>query len=148
MNCDANKLATSFHERMDQKEVMSIQDGFFTPSSKVCLSVKGKCLSSNFQHSIRQHIQGSKHHQHLQRKHGWDNATWSSIDWSAMKGLYLSLGPLQWIKTLKRVHGWLNTGRQKSNISPDAVDVHKCPHCQEANETQEHILLCPAGSAH
>jgi hypothetical protein len=28
MNCDADKLATSFHERMDWKEVMLIQEGF------------------------------------------------------------------------------------------------------------------------
>jgi hypothetical protein len=53
MNCDADKLATSFCERMDWKEVMSIQEGFFAPSSKVCLSVKGKHVSLNFQHFIR-----------------------------------------------------------------------------------------------
>jgi hypothetical protein len=73
---------------------------------------------------------------------------WSSIDWAAMKGSYLSLSPLQWIKTSKHVHGWLNTGQQNSKISPDVIDAHKCPCCQEADETQEHILLCPAGSAH
>jgi hypothetical protein len=105
MNCDADKLTTSFHECMDQKEVMSIEEGFFTPSSKVCLSVKGKRVSSNFQHSIRQHIQGSKHRQHLQWKHGWDNAMWNSINWATMKGLYLLLGPLQWIKTSNCIHG-------------------------------------------
>jgi hypothetical protein len=80
MNCDADKLATSFHECMDRKEVMSIQEGFFTPSSKVCLYDKGKCVSSTFQQSIHQHIQGSKHCQHLQWKHAWDNAMWNSID--------------------------------------------------------------------
>ncbi len=146
MNCDADKLATSFCECMDQREVMSIQEGFFTLSSNVCLSVNGKHMSLNFQHSICQHIQGSKHHQHLQWKHGQDNVMWNSINWATMKGSYLSLGPLKWIKTSKHIHGWLNTGWQKSKISPDAIDAHKCPCCQEANKTQEHILLCPAGS--
>ena len=147
MNCDANKITTSFHGHMDQGDT-PIWEGFFTPSSKVCLSLEGKHVTSNFQHSIHQHIQGSKHCQYLQQKHGWDNAVWNSIDWAAMKGLYLTLGPLKWIKTSKCVHGWLNTGQQKSKISLDAVDAHKCPHCQEADESQEHILLCPPGSAH
>jgi hypothetical protein len=105
-------------------------------------------VSSNFQHSICRHIQGSKHCQHLQRKHGWDNVTWTSINWATMKGSYLSLSPLQRIKNSKCIHGWLNTGWQKSKISPDAVNAHKCPCCLEADETQEHLLLCPAGSAH
>jgi hypothetical protein len=39
------------------------------------------------------------------------------------------------------MHGWLNTGRQKSKISPDAVDSHKRPRCHEPEETQEHILI-------
>jgi hypothetical protein len=117
MNCEADMLATSFRERMDRKEVMSIQERFFTPSSKVCLPVKGKRVSSNFQHSIHWHIQ--------EWKHGWDNAMWSSINWATMKGSYLSLGPLQWIKTSKCVHGWLNTGQQKSKYS-------QCRRCSQA----------------
>ena len=51
-------------------------------------------------------------------------------------------------KTSKSIHGWLNTGSQKSKISPDAVDLHKCPRCQEPNETHEHILTCPNIHAH
>jgi hypothetical protein len=44
--------------------------------------------------------------------------------------------------------GWLNTGHQKSKISMDAVDSHKCPRCHEPNETQEHILKCHHIGAH
>ena len=148
MNCDADKIATRFRARMDKGEITPIREGYFTTSSKVCLSVQGKRVTSNFQHSVRRHIQGRKHRTYLERKHGWDNEVWNSIDWPAMKGSYLTLGPMKRIKTSKRVHGWLNTGRQKSKISPDAVDAHKCPRCQADNESQEHILLCPAGSAH
>jgi hypothetical protein len=46
------------------------------------------------------------------------------------------------------MHGWLNTGQQKSKISPDATDLHKCPRCHEPDETQEHILKCLIVSAH
>jgi hypothetical protein len=37
---------------------------------------------------------------------------------------------------LKSIQGWLNTGRQKSKISPDAVESDKCPRCHEPNETR------------
>ena len=56
--------------------------------------------------------------------------------------------PLKRIKTSKSMHGWLNTGQQKSKISPDATELHKCPRCQEPDETQEHILKCQHVSAH
>jgi hypothetical protein len=46
------------------------------------------------------------------------------------------------------MHGWLNTGCQKSKISPDAVNSHKCPRCHEPEETQEHILKCKHVGAH
>jgi hypothetical protein len=62
-----------------------------------------------------------------------------------LKGLksgFLSLGPLKWVKRSKSMHGWLNTGSQKSKISPDATESHKCPWCLEPNETQEHLLKC------
>jgi hypothetical protein len=48
---------------------------------------------------------------------------WYSIDWKGLKSGYLSLGPLKWIKMSKSTHGWLNTGWEKSKISPDAKDL-------------------------
>jgi hypothetical protein len=57
---------------------------------------------------------------YLQDRHDWDNDTWNSIDWKeGLKSGFLLLGPLKRIKTSKSMHGWLNTGRQKSKISPE-----------------------------
>jgi hypothetical protein len=148
MNCDADEIATRFHTCMDKTEVMPIREGYLTLNSKVCLLVQGKQVTSNFQHLVCHHIQGQKHYTSLKCKHGSNNAVWNSIDWTTMKGAFLTLGPMKWIKTSKQVHGWLNTGQQKSKILPDVVDAHKCPCCQVDNESHEHILLCPAGSAH
>ena len=114
----------------------------------MCITVNGKKITSHVLHKIWLHIQGCKHRKYLQDKHEWDNPTWNSIDWHGLKAAFLSLGPLHHVKTSKSVHGWLNTGHQKSKISPDAVDSHKCPHCQEPNETHEHILTCPDIRAH
>jgi hypothetical protein len=147
MNCDADKIATTFCLQMALGEVKPIQEGFFEPSANVSLIVKGVRITSHYLHKIRLNIQGNKHHMYLQYKHGWSNEVWDSIEWKELKGAFMSLGPLKQIKTSKSIHGWLNTGCQKSKISPDAVDAHKCPQCLQPNETQEHILKCPHAGA-
>jgi hypothetical protein len=148
LNCDADKLAESFRQLMDDRVVKSLKEGFFTDSMEVGITVNGTRVTSHLLHQIRMHVQGSKHRAYLQDKHDWDNSTWNSIDWKGIKSGYLSLGPLKRIKTSKSMHGWLNTGRQKAKISPDATDSHNCPRCHEPNETQEHILKCRHVGAH
>ena len=83
----------------------------------VCITVGGKKITSHILHKIRLHIQGHKHRKYLQDKHEWDNPTWNSINWRGLKAAFLSLSPLHHMKTSKSVHGWLNTGCQKSKIS-------------------------------
>jgi len=148
LNCDADQLATNFRLRIDAGEVKVPKEGFFVHQMAACFFIDGRKITSHVLHSVRSHIQGSKHRKYLQDRHNWSNAVWKSIDWRGLKSGYLSLGPLKRIKTSKSIHGWLNTGRQKSKISPDATDSHKCPRCQLPNETQEHILTCPDVRAH
>jgi hypothetical protein len=148
MNCNANKMAEKFRKLMDDGDVKALKEGFFTDSMEVGITVKGVKVTSHILHQIRLHIQGSKHRKYLQEKHEWDNATWNSIDWKGLKSGFLSLGPLKRVKTSKSTHGWLNTGSQKSKISPDATESHKCPRCLEPNETQEHLLKCQQVGAH
>jgi hypothetical protein len=148
MNCDANKMAKKFRNLMDDGDVKALKEGFFTNSMEVGITVKGVKVISHILHQIRLHIQGSKHRKYLQDKHEWDNATWNSIDWKGLKSGFLSLRPLKRVKTSKSMHGWLNTGSQKSKISPDATESHKCPRCLKPNETQEHLLKCRQVGAH
>jgi hypothetical protein len=74
-------------------------------------------VSSHLLHQIHLKIQGSKHQKYLQDKHAWANAVWNSLNWTGTTSGFLSLGPLKRIKTSKSMHGWLNTGHQKSNIA-------------------------------
>jgi hypothetical protein len=149
LNCDADGLAEKFRALMDMGDVKMVKEGFFSNSIGVGIKVGGVRITSHVLHKIRLNIQGRKHQKYLQDKHDWDTQTWNSIDKKALKSSFLSLGPLKWIKTSKSIHhGWLNTGRQKSKISPDAVDSHKCPRCHKSNETHEHVLTCPHVGAH
>jgi hypothetical protein len=148
MNCDADKMAEKFRILMDDGDVKALKEGFFTDSMEVGITVNGVKVTSHILHQILLHIQGSKQQKYLQEKHEWNNATWNSIDSKGLKSGFLSLGPLKQVKTSKSIHGWLNTGQQKSKIFPDATDLHKCPRCLEPNETQEHLLQCRHIGAH
>ncbi len=115
---------------------------------EVGVSVDEVKVSSQLLHQIHLKIQGSKKHKYLQDKNDSNDVTWNSIDWKGLKSGFLSLSPLKWIKTSKSRHKWLNMGCQKSKISPDATDSHKCPRCHEPNKTQDHILKCHYFGAH
>jgi hypothetical protein len=141
-------MAENFCKLMDYGDIKALKEGFFTDSMEVGIEMDGVKVTSHLLHQIQMHIQGSKHRTYLQDKHAWTDATWNSINWKGLKSGFLSLGPLRQIKTSKSMHGWLNTGQQKSKISPDATDLHKCPRCHEPDETQEHILKCLSVSAH
>ncbi len=133
---------------MDDGNVKAIKEGFFTDSMELGIIVDGVKIMSHLLHQIRMKIQGSKHRKYLQDKHKWDDVMSESIDWKGLKTEFLSLGPLKQIKTSKSMHGWLNMGQQKSKISPDATELHKCARCHEIDETQEYILKCRSVSAH
>ena len=148
MNCDADELATKFRLRMEDGEVEPIQEGYRVEEADVTISIGGMRIQGHYSHKIRSSIQGAKQRDYLQKKHEWSDEVWDSIDRGALKGAYLSLGPMKRLQCSKRIHGWLNTGRQKKKISPSAVEAHKCPRCFEPNETQEHVLTCRAVSAH
>jgi hypothetical protein len=141
MNCNADGLAEKFRKLLDDGDVKPLKEGFFTDLMEVGISVDEVKVTSHL-HQILLKIQGSKHQKYLQDKHGWDNTIWNSLDWQGIKSGFLSLGPLKRIKTSKSMHVWLNTGHQKSKISLDATELHKCPRCHGPDETQEHILKC------
>jgi hypothetical protein len=105
MNCDANKMAEKFRKLMDDGDARPLREGFFMDLMEVGITVNGMRVTSHIPHQIRMHIQGSKHCKYLQDKHEWN-----SINWKGLKSGFLSLGPLKCIKTLKSMHGWLNTG--------------------------------------
>jgi len=79
------------------------------------LLIDGKCIPSHYAHKIHSYVQGKKHRQYLQKQHDWDDKTWKNLDLLALKSAFLMLDPIKRISCSKRIHGWLNTGKQKSN---------------------------------
>ena len=147
LNVDADSLAEKFRLRMEEGLDAPIKEGALIPSVAVSLSVDGVRIHSHYSHKIRVHIQGKKHQKLLQEKHEWSDAVWKSLDLNSLKIAFLTLDPVKRISCSKRIHGWINMGEQKSKISPDAPEAHRCPHCALPLEDQEHILTCKHVSA-
>jgi len=63
-------------------------------------------------------LKGKKHQKYLKNSHKWDDEPWISIDLQALKSAFLTLHLIKQVSCSKRIHGWLNTGEQKSKISP------------------------------
>jgi hypothetical protein len=148
MNVDADSLAESFRSRMTEDTFLPIRQGLENHLTAVTLMIDGVRISSHYSHTIRSTIQKKKHRSYLQEKHKWSDTVWQAIDLDALKSAFLTLDPIKRISCSKRIHGWHNTGAQKAHISPEAPEAHKCPRCQLAPETPEHVLQCTHSSAH
>jgi len=148
MNVDADALAETFRLKMESGAEKTVTEGALVEAIEVALLINGKRIPSHYAHKIQSCVQGKKHRKYLQEKHEWNDETWNSLDLQALKSAFLTLDPLKRISCSKRIHGWLNTGEQKSKISPTAPEAHCCPRCKEPLETQEHVLTCKHVSAH
>ena len=101
MNVDANRIAEVFRLRMQRSKETSLDEGAWTPGMETCLIIEGKQVQSHYAHRTQLHVQGNKHRHYLQGQHGWHDKEWDSIDWRALKSVFLSLGPLQQISCSK-----------------------------------------------
>jgi hypothetical protein len=120
LNVCADAMATKYdtHAKHPSK-VPSVQPSFFS-SAKVSLLINAQRITSQYSESIRFHINGTKHREHLQKTLvNWNSdSVWNNID---MQGLGLSFKTLNTPSrhfTSKMLHGWLNTGHQRAKKSP------------------------------
>jgi len=148
MNVDADAMAESFQQKMESGTEWPIKEGAMVKAVAVSLLINGKHIPSHYAHKICSYVQGENHRQYLQKRHDWDDKTWKSLDLLALKSAFLMLDPIKHISCSKRLHSWLNTGKQKSKISPAAKAANCCPRCKAPVETQEHVLMCKHASAH
>ncbi len=148
LNCNGDKMAERFWKLRDSGDVKALKEGFFMDLREVgnqCQWGEGHVTHSPPDMNAYPREQASqvssRQSQQMEQCHMTEHRL------EGMKSGYLLLRALKWIK-MKRVHGWLNTGRQKSKIFADAVESHKCPRCHKPNETHKHILKCWHVDAH
>ncbi len=104
-----------------------------------------KCRTVSFYTQTGMRV-GSRLHidnlrKHIIKKTNWSHSTFDLIHWNAHGSVFKQLTKALQISTAKIIHQLANTNRQNHlyyKTSPT------CPCCQEAEETFEHVLLCPA----
>ena len=95
MNMEADEIAKAFWIKMQEGGGSWKKEGVWCPSTKVSLLIEGSQIQAHYAYWIRSHVQGKKHRNYLQNCHDWDNETWDSINFLALKSAFLTLGPLQ-----------------------------------------------------
>ncbi len=141
LNILANKLASEY---IHQATIRPRSNPWFFPSAIVSLSVNGQRVMTKYSSSIRFHILGTQHRRFLQQRcFAWaSDKVWESIDMEGLGLAYRMLDLPSRLTTSKMIHGWNNTGHQRAKIHCNSSS--KCPNCDEPEETQVHILRCPA----
>jgi len=84
INILANKLATSYQEALHWlPQKLQLQAVFF-PASKISMKVNGLRITSQYEESIRYHINGPRLRQFLQTTRLWNNTTWRCVDMESL----------------------------------------------------------------
>ncbi len=110
------------------------------PTSHAMLRIGDKWITSHH----RQHIHWEHHayalREYCMTKYGWDNDTFDSIDWGAIKRVRSRCTPTQQMQTSKILHDWLPpVMHMLSHMTGNA----QCPGCSCPNEMIQHLLHCP-----
>jgi hypothetical protein len=114
LNVCAEAMATEYSDnaKHSSKSPSSQQPAFF-PSANVSLLINLLRLTSQYTESIRFHIHGTTHCDHLQKsRKAWKlDSVWNNIDMQGLGITFNSLDTPSQHFTSKMLHGWLNTGR-------------------------------------
>ena len=109
---------------------------------KVSIVINGTRYPSQVEAQLRYHINGSYLKQYLQKKQGWTDKVWQTIDMHAFGRHFKNLSPAQKVHQMKLVYSILPVSTHKGMISknPDS-EVAICPCCRVEEETISHLLL-------
>ena len=141
LNVLADELATRYYHEVKATSKKSRTNSLFFPSSKIGLIVNGQRITANAPEAMRYHITGTRMRKFLQQQRpSWNDEVWNNIDFASLGMAYKKLKFPRRIQVHKIQIGWLNTGHQRTIITPGSAS--QCPSCGHEDETQEHVLRC------
>jgi hypothetical protein len=141
LNILADSLATEFLTNPQTTRYRPKANPFFFPSCRISLTVNGQRVTAFPQEAIRFHINGTRLRQHYQKTNRhWEDSVWKTIDITGLGSALKSTAIPKRFQICKMMHGWFNTGQQRTKIDPLALGT--CPCCGDPCETFEHILMC------
>ena len=143
LNVDVDELATKQHDEIHRRPPMRSIDHL--PCQKISITINGQRFPSNWDTNVRWSINGTYMKQYLTKKHGWEECTWKSIDFSLVKAYIPKKDLSAKTKWFKFMHNLQSVGTRKQQMSnslnPD-INIAQCPCCNNHPETQQHMVLC------
>ena len=73
------------------------------------------------------------------RRYGWDQTTFDSVHWNAIRTVRNNCTTTQQQQTSKIMHGWLPVGHMHGHATGNT----QCPGCECPDETMDHLFRCP-----
>ncbi|KAI2502514.1 hypothetical protein MHU86_11946 [Fragilaria crotonensis] len=141
LNIRADILATRYRQRGRLKSSSHVDH---YSEQQVSLLVNGTRLTSQFDESLRFHINGYHLRQYVQRRNKWDDRTWEDIDMELFGSHFKKLPCNDQIQHMKFVFNQLPLGwRRLHRSASEDQGLQLCPCCLRQKETSEHFLRCP-----
>jgi hypothetical protein len=107
------------------------------------ISVNGVRLTSQYDESVRFHINSYHLKQYMQNRRGWTESIWNEVDFYLF-GMHLRrLPPKEQSTWIKVVHDQLPLGAHRirqASVKDEALAL--CPCCKQAPESRSHFLSC------
>ena len=109
----------------------------------ISLTINGTRYPGNLEANLRWHINGSYLKLYLQKRKGWNESVWQTIDFHNFGSHFRSLSPTHQVHQSKFVYDLLSLGTHKAKISRvNSPTVHLCPCCNTHAESPFHLLHC------
>ena len=144
LNITADALATEYRLNGLLKSSEKL-DHLDLQLCSIC--IKGVRLTSQFDESVRHHVNGYHLRRYIQEKHSWSDQVWNDVDFHVFHSHYRRLSSRLQITRMKIVHNQLPLGQRRLTQSTIKDDVlAKCPCCKDKVETHQHFLQCVSNS--
>ena len=140
LNVQADQLATNYRLRGKRKSSPFVDH---QSGQRISVSIHGRRLTSQYDSSIRFHVNGYHLRKYIQERRGWDDKTWDQVDFVRFEQHLKRLTPLRQISHMKFIHDQqpLGTRRlQQAMIHDETLSL--CPCCTTTIENQAHLLRC------
>jgi hypothetical protein len=145
LNIDADFLATRYREHGRLRCSAMVDHRL---DNVTTLYINGSPITSQYDDSIRFHINGYHQRLQIQKTEKWTDAAWDSVDFFTFGRHFRRLRPSHRTQHFKYIHNLLPLGVQRFREAPIKDDKLKlCPCCHIADETPHHFIRCKSNPA-
>ena len=140
LNIDADFLATRYREH-GRLRCSSMVDHRI--DNITTLYINGVPVTSQYDDSVRFHINGYHQRRQIQQTEKWTDAAWDSVDFYTFGCHFRRLRPSHRTQHFKYIHNLLPLGFQRFREAPIKDDeLKRCPCCKSNDEDLPHFLRC------